>query len=266
MSHPDQASIRNSLLKALSADDFALLAPHLEPVALSKGDTLVVPHQSITHVYFPETALGSVIATSPEGHRIEASMIGAEGMSGLAVVLATDRTPHQTVVQIEGAALRLSAAVLRTAMAQSPSLMALMLRFAKALYIQTTYTALSNASHGVDERLARWLLMCHDRGVGDEMALTHEFLSIMLAIRRPSVTTSLHVLEGMHLVRAYRGKVLIRDRAGLEDFARDAYGLPEAEYMRLIGPMPKAAELALSARVHAANQNTIDALEHGLDD
>lgn len=264
MLHPAQASIRNSLLKALGTDDLALLAPHLERVALAKGDTLVVPDQPITQVYFPEAALGSVVATSPEGHRIEASMIGAEGMTGLAVVLAADRTPHQTVVQIEGAALRISAGALRAALARSPSLTAMMLRFAKALYIQTTYTALSNASHGVDERLARWLLMCHDRCAGDEMPLTHEFLSIMLAVRRPSVTTSLHVLEGLHLIRAERGKVLVRDRAGLEDFARDAYGPPEAEYMRLIGPMPKAAELALCARSHAANQRQIEALERGL--
>lgn len=266
MSHPTQASIRNSLLTALSADDFALLQPQLEHVRLPKGAILTVPDEPIEAVYFPETALGSVVAISPEGHKIEGSMVGWEGVTSLAVVHGTDRTPHQVVAQIEGEAWRITTQAFRAALAQSPSLMALMLRYAQALYIQTTYTALSNANHGVEERLARWLLMCHDRAEGDELALTHEFLSIMLAVRRPSVTTALHVLEGMGLIRAARGKVLIRDRAGLVDFARDAYGIPEAEYARLVGPMPKAAELAAAARARDNNQKQVDALMRGPDE
>jgi CRP-like cAMP-binding protein len=261
MSHPTQASTRNSLLTALSADDYALLQPHLERLTLAKGEELVVPNEPIEAVYFPETALGSVVTISPEGSKIEGAMVGCEGVMSLAVVHGTDRTPHQVVAQIEGEAWRIRADAFRDALAQSPSLMALLLRYAQALYIQTTYTALSNANHGVEERLARWLLMCHDRSDGDEMPLTHEFLSIMLAVRRPSVTTALHVVEGMGLIRASRGKVLIRDRAGLEDFARDAYGIPEAEYARLVGPMPRAKEFAMSARRHDANQKQIDALK-----
>lgn len=96
---------------------------------------------------------------------------------------------------------------------------------------------MSNAVHPIDERLARWLLMCHDRTIGNEMALTHEFLSIMLAVRRPSVTTALHVLEGNGFIQAERGYITVRDRHGLEDFARDSYGRPDAEYRRLIGPL-----------------------------
>ena len=261
MGHPDQPSTPNGLLTALSAADFALLQPHLTRMALAKRDILFVPDQPILAVYFPETALASVVASSPEGNKIEASMIGCEGMTGLAVILATNRTPHEAIIQIEGDALRLPADALRTAMAQSASLAGVMLRFVKSVYIQTTYNALSNAHHAVDERLARWLLMCHDRSPGDEMSLTHEFLSLMLGVRRPSVTTSLHVLEGMGLIRASRGKVQVRDRSGLEDFARDAYGLPEAEYTRLVGPMPRAAEFALAARHHEANQKQIEALK-----
>lgn len=265
MPQPTQSATRNSLLTALSTADYAVLQPHLERIALKKGDTLVEPNQPIAHVYFPESALGSVVAMSPEGHRVEASMIGCEGLSAVALVLGTDRTPHHVVVQVEGDAMRMTADAFQAAMAESPSLMALMLRYVQALYIQTTYTALSNASHGVEERLARWLLMCHDRCESDEMALTHEFLSIMLAVRRPSVTTALHVLEGMHLIRANRGKVIMRDRQALEDFARDAYGIPEAEYARLVGPMPKARALAAAARAHDANQRQIDSLMPGED-
>lgn len=103
--------------------------------------------------------------------------------------------------------------------------------------MQTSHTALSNAVHPIEERLARWILMCDDRSDAGEMPLTHEYMSIMLAVRRPSVTTSLHVLEGNGFIRAERGCVIVRDRAGLEEFAGDAYGSPEREYRRLIGSM-----------------------------
>jgi hypothetical protein len=135
-----------------------------------------------------------------------------------------------------------------------------MLRYVKALYIQTTYAALSNAHHIVEERLARRLLMCRDGSFTSEMALTHEFLSVMLAVRRTSVTTSRPVREGMGFIRAACGKVVFRDRQGLEDYARDACGLPEGEYTRLVGPMTRAAGFASSAAVRKANQQAVDAL------
>lgn len=128
-------------------------------------------------------------------------------------------------------------AAFQGAVAQSASLRTLLLRFAQVLGIQTAYTALSNAVHHVDERLARWLLMAHDRVDGESLGLTHEFMSIMLAVRRPSVTTALHVLEGNGFIRSERSCVIIRNRAALEEFAGDSYGVPEAEYERLIGPM-----------------------------
>ena len=266
MSHPTQTSTCNSLLKTLSAEDYALLKPHLERVVLGKGDVLGEPNQPVSHVYFPEAAIGSVIAISPEGHSIEASIVGCEGLSSIAAVHGNHQSPHRTIVQVEGKALRIGIEAFRTAVDQSPSMMKLLQRYAQAIYVQTTYTALSNSHHGLEERLARWLLMCHDRTDGDEMSLTHEFLALMLDVRRPSVTTALHVLEGMHLIRAQRGKVVIRDRSGLEELARDAYGIPEAEYTRLVGPMPKADALAAAARAHDANQRQIERLERGLED
>jgi CRP-like cAMP-binding protein len=110
-------------------------------------------------------------------------------------------------------------------------------RFIHAFGSQISFTALSNAVHNIDERLARWLLMCHDRVDGNEILLTHEFISLMLAVRRPSVTTALHILEGKKLIRAERGRITVRDRAGLESFAGDVYGKPEEEYRRLIGEL-----------------------------
>jgi CRP-like cAMP-binding protein len=111
----------------------------------------------------------------------------------------------------------------------------MMLRYAQALNVQTSGAAFSNAEHTVEMRLARWLLMCHDRVDGDEFKLTHDFISMMLGVRRAGVTTALHVLEGHHLIRARRGSITVVDRDALMTLADDAYGLPEAEYERLFG-------------------------------
>ena len=261
MHKPGPSFTRNSLLSALSAGDYALLQPHFVRVSLAKGETVVTPNTPIDVIHFPETALLSVVAISPEGHRVEASVIGCDGMSGVPVALGADHCPQQVVVQMEGDALCIASDAFCTAMGESPSLRRVMLRYAQALFIQVSYTALSNTEHTVEERLARWLLMCHDRVETDEIVLTHDFLALMLAVRRPSVTTSLQILEGLGLLRATRGRIVIRDRAGLEDLARDAYGVPEAEYVRLIGSMPKAKELAASAAVHSATHQSVDAFK-----
>ncbi len=112
-----------------------------------------------------------------------------------------------------------------------------LLRFAHINSVQASYSTLSNAVHQVDERLARWLLMCHDRSSTDDMSLTHEFMSVMLSVRRPSVTNALHVLEGNGYIKSERGYVTIINRFALEAFAGDAYGKPEAEYRRLFGSL-----------------------------
>ena len=237
MTHFDQSKLCNHLLRKLAPEDFARIAPHLEPVTLHKEAVLFEPDRPVEHVVFFESGVGSIITVSPEGQRTESGLFGRDGMSMPGMASGIDRSPHQCIVQIPGAGHRLSAASLCSAVRAAPAMRDLLLRSDYALSIQTSYTALSNAVHPVDERLARWLLMCHDRVTGDELALTHEFMSIMLAVRRPSVTTALHVLEGNRFVRASRGMITIRDRHGLEEFAGDAYGRPEAEYERLIGPL-----------------------------
>jgi CRP-like cAMP-binding protein len=236
MSVPVQADLRNRLLALMAAEDFALLAPHLVPVTLQKSDSLVEADEPIAYVYFLESSIGSVVATSPEGLQIEVGIFGPEGCGPLPALLGVDRSPHRVLIQAAGSAHRIARPALVAAMDRSSSLRSLLLRYVQVQIVQANLTALSNAVHPVDERLARWLLMCHDRSVGNEIAVTHEFLAIMLAVRRPSVTTALHVLEGNGFIRAERGFITVRNRRGLEEFARDAYGRPEAEYHRLIGP------------------------------
>lgn len=138
-------------------------------------------------------------------------------------------------MQVGGEGYRITADALHDAIAASPSLHQTLLRFVETLITQASFTALSNATFTIEERLARWLLMTHDRLDGDELPLTHEFLSLMLGVRRPSVTSAIHVLEGAHLIRSRRGVFTVLDREGLIDFAGGTYGQAEAEYSQLIG-------------------------------
>ena len=233
---PNQTVVRNRLLRTMSADDFAMLAPHLVPRKAGKGFVLFHKDDPIDTVWFLESGIGSLIVISPEGHRVEAGLFGRDGFAPVAIALGSDRVSYEGLIQVADDCFRMEAGVLKEAMAKSPSLHFLLLRYAQTLSTQTVYTALSNAVHPIEERLARWLLMCHDRMDDDELPLTHEFLSIMLAVRRPSVTTALHVLEGNRLIRSERGIVVIRDRARLEEYAADGYGASEREYRRLVTP------------------------------
>jgi CRP-like cAMP-binding protein len=151
------------------------------------------------------------------------------------LILETAMTPYSIFMQVPGTGYRLPNETLFAVAQRSAPLRRLLLRYAYVLSIQTAYTGLSNSIHHVDVRLARWLLMCHDRTRSDQFSLTHEFLAVMLSVRRSSVTNALHMLEGNHLIYSERSLITIRDRSALEDFAGDAYGIPESEYVRLIG-------------------------------
>jgi CRP-like cAMP-binding protein len=233
MAHLQQISVRNTLLTALSADDFASLRPHLESISLDLRSTLVEPNKPIEHIYFLEHGMASITNNSHDG-KIEIGIVGREGMVGLPIVLGVDRSPYETFMQIAGRGLRIDAQRLETAIEDSPSLRRHFLRYVQAMSIQTSQTAFANANNNVESRLARWLLMCHDRMDGDELPITHEFLSMMLGVRRAGVTVAIHLLEGNGLIRARRGLITILDREKLEEMADEAYGVPEAEYERLM--------------------------------
>jgi CRP-like cAMP-binding protein len=240
---PPHLPARNRLLAALSPDDARLIEPHLEPVPLSVGDTLVEPDAPIAHVHFPEDGVASVVAATADGRQIEVGIVGRDGVTATAVRLGAERTPQKSFVQIAGRALRIGSADFLAAVRRSPSLHALLLRYVQTFMIQTSNTALANGAYRIEERLARWLLMCQDRLDGDDLPLTREFLSIMLGVRRPGVTDAIHTLEGGRLIRARRGNITVLDRAGLEAAAGASYGMPEAEYARLIGPLRRGSAL-----------------------
>jgi CRP-like cAMP-binding protein len=229
-----QSTIRNKLLAILPAQDFARVAPDLEHVSLPQGTCLNKAGEPIDYIYFLISGIGSIVAETPEGNRTEAGIFGFEGYVPTSAVAEVEISPTDINVQIEADAYRMSYEDFRRAMEENRSFSRVIIRCIEAFTVQLSYTVVSNAIHEVPVRLARWLLMCHDRVQGNDISLTHEFLALMLAVRRPSVTTSLHILEGDGFVKTERGNIIVRNRAGLEEFARDAYGKPEAEYRRLM--------------------------------
>ena len=229
-----QTAVANQLLGAMSAKNFAALRPHLERLDLPRDLILLEPQQRIAHAYFVESGIVSVVAQRRDGQLVEAGIYGREGFGGVDLVLAADRTSHQNFVQVAGCGFRIESAVLVQAVRHSTALHELLLHYARIFMIQVAQTALSNGNDAIVERLARWLLMCNDRIDGD-IPITHNFLSIMLGVRRASVSGNLRTLESNKIIRSKHGRIEVRDRAALERLAGVSYGLPEAEYRRLIG-------------------------------
>jgi len=217
----------NRILSRLSREDLALLEPHLEAVDLPARKSLEKRKKRIEQVYFIESGFASVVANGTSKPSIEVGIIGREGMTGLAVVLGHDRAQHDTFIQLPGKGMRMTVDSFREAQDRSVSLHRELLRYANAFLMQTTTTALANGRSKVEERLARWLLMAHDRVDGDELPLTHEFLGMMLGSPRPGVTIALQALEKAGLITTRRSRITIVDRKRLETSANGAYVTPE---------------------------------------
>ena len=227
--------LRNRLLAALSPGDFALLQPHLQPLALPVKRDIERPNRRIDSIYFIEAGIASVVAVQSDETQVEVGLIGREGMSGAAVVLGGDQSPHSTYIQIAGEGRRIAAKELRKAMDASASLRSLLLKFVQVFMVQTAHTAIANARSHIDQRLARWILMAQDRVRSDTLALTHEFLALMLGVRRAGVTEALQSLKRQKLIDNGRNQIIVLNRKGIELLAGKAYGTPEREYRRLIG-------------------------------
>jgi CRP-like cAMP-binding protein len=224
----------NRLLAALAASDFALLRANLTAVPLKFLQNLESPGKTIEHIYFMHTAIASVIALSGDP-AVEIGLIGREGMTGAAVLLGNGQSPHSTYIQAAGLGEQIEVSALRDAISRSETLHRVFLKYLQSFMIQTAHTAVANARATLPERLARWLLMAQDRLDGSTVPMTHEFLGLMLGVRRAGVTDSLHDLAERHMIRAARGEIIILDRGGLKELAGSFYGLPEREYLRLIG-------------------------------
>jgi CRP-like cAMP-binding protein len=226
---------QNHILTSLTPADYGLIGAHLEHVELPFRYPLEAPHRPIEYVYFPEAGLVSVVAQGGRDHDIEVGVIGFDGMTGTSVLLGADRTPNSLYMQIAGRGKRIAVDRLIQAVAASPSLNKALLLFVQAFMVQASQTALANGRGKLETRLARWLLMAHDRLNSNDLALTHEYLSVMLGVRRPGVTVALQKLEGSGFIGTGRGVITVKNRAGLEAIAEGIYGTAEGEQERLTG-------------------------------
>jgi CRP-like cAMP-binding protein len=233
----EQSTVNNRLLALMSPQDFALLAPRMERVDLYRDYVLAIPNTPIEHVFFIESGMVSVVAEKADGRSIEVGVYGRDGMGPSTVLLGSDQTPHHQFIQISGTGFKLTTNNFLEIVDRSPTIRNLVLRFVHVFMTQTAQSALVNGSSVIEERLARWVLMCRDRLDLDEFPITHDFLSMMLGVRRSSVTDAIHLLEGDLLIKATRGNIRILDRTRLERAAGASYGVPESEFRRLIGPL-----------------------------
>ena len=218
-----QGSIENSLLAALPRKEYRLLLAGLEPVALTFGKVLYEPGETIRHVYFPDTSLVSLL-TLADGHlALEVGLIGREGMLGVPLVLGHPVSPVRALVQGSGTAMRMAAAHFLNEFRLSLPLQREMYRYIHTLMAQISQTAACNRFHVVETRLARWLLMTHDRVKSDQFHMTQEFLGHMLGVRRVGVTKAAQALQKRKLIHYSRGDITVLDRSGLEAAACQCY-------------------------------------------
>lgn len=226
----------NRILVALPPQDRARLQLAFQPVTFALDDVLYEPGARIEHVYFPTTAVVSLLYTMEDGSSAEMGLAGNDGVVGVALFLGGDTTPNRAVVQVGGGALRIRARTLREEFATGGALQQLLLRYTQAFITQVSQTAVCNRLHAVEQRLCRWLLMCHDRVGTNELLMTQERISSMLGGRRETVTVAAGRLQDAGLIRYTRGLITILDRKGLEAAVCECYPTVRAESDRLAKP------------------------------
>ncbi|WP_120010840.1 Crp/Fnr family transcriptional regulator [Teichococcus vastitatis] len=243
---------RNRLLAALPAEDLAKLWPQLTLVELAFRDVLHAAEQPIDQVYFPETGYASILAYMEDGDTAEVAQIGPEGMIGLPVLLEDDRGDLEAMVQNPGTALQMNRVAFRQALASVPAFRSLLLRYALMHHEQMARTGACNGRHGLQQRLARWLLMTHDRAEGGSFRMTQEFLAMMLGVRRAGISVAAGTLQKAGLIHYERRQITVTDRPGLEAAACRCYGIVRRASDRFheqhIGP----SRLACSGSVRSA--------------
>ena len=225
---------RNQMLSRLPADELEQIVPRLERVPLKRRMVAYDPLGPITHVYFIESGVISIVSIMRDRTAIETATIGCEAVIGLPVYLGVDAVPEQAFVQVPGEALRLPTADFRALVPRLPTLQQLLNRYAVCLFTLAAQCSGCNRAHTMEQRCARWLLMVHDRMPGDEFELTQDFLSQMLGVRRATVSETASQLQQAGLISYSRGRMVIVDRAGLERVVCECYGIIRSTFARLL--------------------------------
>lgn len=228
-------AVRNRLLAALPSEVLTALLPRMQLVTLDLRQILYAADERIEAVHFPETGWASLIARLEDGLTSEVGLAGREGMTGLPLAYGVETAYIEAMVQGPGTALRMEAKAFRQALDQHPPLRTLLLRYGEFMHAQLVQTAACNGNHGLEQRLARWLLMTHDRADGDELPMTQEFLATMLCVHRPSITVVARILQRANLIQYGNGTITVVDRPGLEAAACECHGAVQRQYQKLLG-------------------------------
>ena len=234
---------QNHLLSALPPVDWARWAPQLECVGLAPGQVLSESGSTPTHVYFPLTAVVSLLYMTREGGSAEIAVIGNDGVVGISLFMGGNATPSRAVVQSAGQAYRLRAQVAMNEVGRGGPVLTLLLRYAQSLIAQVSQTAVCNRYHSIDQQLARRLLLGLDRSASDELVMTQELVANLLGVRREGITAAAHKLQLEGVIRYRRGHIAVLDRKELEQRTCECYAGAKREYERLL-PLPMAMQVA----------------------
>jgi CRP-like cAMP-binding protein len=255
---PDNKSL-NWLLAGLPREEYERLLPNMEAVTLRTGQVLCQPQEPISYLYFPDN--GCVVSLTTmmlDGSTVEVGAVGNEGLVGLSIYWGVLKSPYGAVVQIPGSAMRLNADVLRRMLNQLGSLHSILLRYTHAMVVQIAQTAACNCKHSLEQRFARWLMVCHDRARSDDFPLTHEFIAEMLGVRRAGVTEAASSFQNRGLIRYRRGHITVMDRRGLEQACCECYGVVRQElqcYLTTIVPhLHRQAALSIESFEHLSSE------------
>ena len=237
-SSPDPRA--NQLLAALPEAEWQRWQPHLEPVTLTLGQVLYESGDTLGYVYFPTTAIVSLLYVMEDGASAEIAVVGLEGLVGVSLFMGGLSTPSRAVVQSAGQGFRLLALVMKDEFDRAGPVLHLLLRYTQALITQMAQTAVCNRHHSLDQQLCRWLLLSLDRLRGNELVMTQELIANMLGVRREGVTEGALKLQKAGLIRYSRGRITVLDRPGLEEATCECYAVVKTEYDRLLPATPAA--------------------------
>ncbi|HSI56807.1 MAG TPA: Crp/Fnr family transcriptional regulator [Ideonella sp.] len=224
----------NQLIAALPGEDLARWLPQLELIELARGTVLHESESALSHVYFPTTAIVSLLYVTESGASAEIAQVGNEGIVGISLFMGGETTPNRAVVQSAGFAYRLEAAAIKAEFNRSAPVMHLLLRYTQALITQMAQTAVCNRHHSLDQQLCRWLLMSLDRLRSSELTMTQIVIARMLGVRREGVTEAAFKLQRAGVIRYTRGHITVVDRAALERLSCECYAVVKKEYDRLL--------------------------------
>ena len=229
------AALKNYLLGALPAEEFAHVRSKLEPISLKLGDVIYESGDKMDYLYFPTTAIVSMLYIMENGATAEIGVVGNDGLIGNALFMGGDTTTSRAIIQSAGELFKMKAKDVKAEFALGGMFQQMLLRYTQALMTQISQTAVCNRLHSLEQQLCRWLLLSHDRLDSDNLVMTHDLISNMLGVRREGVTLAAQKLAKRKLIKNIRGTILIIDRQGLEEAVCECYEVVNTEYNRLLG-------------------------------